>query len=200
MSGYFTTDPHEMELRFSNEQSFAFMESLFSEPTEEALATIAMVRDVLDFIPQWEADLIEMFFFTQMRQTDIGHVFKVSQPTVCYRLQRAATRIHFLLNVVHVTEEEMVEDFKPLTTDPFDLDVLLNMFRTTCQSETAEELGSTQSMVRHRFLSLLNRISSYPEIESKYRKTMELIRDNSNILRDVSRKTKEGAITYMILP
>jgi hypothetical protein len=199
MSSYFTTDPYDIETRFSNEDSFAFMEDLFSEPSEEDMETIFRVREILEFIPQWEADVMEMFFFLQMRQTDIAHVFRVSQPTVCYRLKRAAKRIHYLLTIVHVTEEEVERDFAAL--EPFDIAVVKNMYATTCQSEVATRIGSSQSMVRHRFLMVIDKIKAqYPELYAKYGKTLEMIRDNPNILRDVSRNTHEGKIQYRILP
>jgi len=200
MSGYFTTDPYEMENRFSNEDSFAFMENLFVEPTDQDLHTISRIKDVLDFIPQWEADLIEMFFFRQMRQTDIAHIFKVSQPTVCYRLQRAAMRIQFILNVPPISEDDLMQDIRDSGADEFDAQVIYYMVKTTCQSEAALQIGSTQSMVRHRFLQFILRLDENHPCTEKYKKLLEMIRDNSNILRDVSRRSFDHRIAYMIIP
>lgn len=193
-----STDPYRMETRFSNEDSFAFMESIFTEPSDEDVGLIRQIKDLLVFIPQMEADFMEMFFFRQIRQTDIAHIFRVSQPTVCYRLARAAVRIRFLLSIAHVTEPELRDDLSQCKISPRDIEVVVGMLRTTCQSEVAANLGLIQSHVRMRFLNLTKRLlADYPHMK-KYEKTFNLVIQNPNILRDVSKRIPDYQIQYII--
>ena len=196
---YASTDPYDMETRFSNEDSFAYMESIFSEPSEEDVGIIRQVKDLLAFIPQMEADFMELYFFRQIRQTDIAHMFNVSQPTVCYRLARATVRIRYLLNINHVTEDELRYDLFNCKLSEKEIEIVVGMLRTTCQSEVALNMGLIQSHVRTKFLTIIRRLSSgaYPHMK-KYEKTFNLVAKNPNILRDVSKRVPENHIQYII--
>jgi DNA-directed RNA polymerase specialized sigma subunit len=201
MSDYYNSmDPSDMESRFSNEDSFAFMESIFSEPTEDDKATIRKVKDLLAFIPQREADFIEMFFFHQIRQIDIARMFKVSQPTVCYRLKRAAVRIRFLLEIAHVSDTQFKRDLQAAGLQGKDLDIVMLMVRYTSQTKVAEMLGLTQSHVRHRFINVTHKLIAEDEhIRTKYGPTFIAVQKNPNILRDVSKRIVDSEVLYMVL-
>ena len=98
--GYKIMNPHDIETRFSTEDGLAYLDfSLDEHINEESEERLEQVRGILDRIPPREADFVELYYFMQKRQTDIAIMFRVSQPTVCYRLQRAAERIRFLLQI-----------------------------------------------------------------------------------------------------
>jgi len=197
---YASTDPYDMETRFSNEDSFAFMESIFSEPSEEDVGIIRQIKDLLAFIPQMEADFMELYFFRQIRQTDIAHMFNVSQPTVCYRLARATVRIRYLLNIIHVTEDELRYDLFKCGLSEKEIEIVVGMLRTTCQSEVAANMGLIQSHVRMKFLTIIRKLNFEHPHMKKYEKTFNLVAKNPNILRDVSKRIPENHIQYIIRP
>lgn len=163
-SGHHMIDPTEIESRFSVEDGMAFMASVFTEPTDDDLEQIETIRSIMEALPAREADFVDLYYFRRKKQTEIAFIFGCSQPTVCYRLQRATARIQFLLQIPHVEESELLRDMEAFLTDPLDVKIMMLMWSTTCQSEAAKQLGITQGKVRHRFLRTLNRMRSFVEI------------------------------------
>lgn len=196
-SGHHTIDPSEMESRFSNEDSMAYMDSIFTEPTPDDLQQIEQIREILTHLPDREADFVDLYYFMRLKQTDIAHIFGVSQPTVCYRLMRAAARIRFLLNIPEVNEKKMEKDLTAFLSDPLDVRIMLLMWETTCQSEVAKQLGVSQGLVRHRFLRSLKKMSGNDKF-SKYVELFQYVADNLNILREVQRPCGCNPITFRI--
>jgi len=103
-------DPNVIDRHFDDGDTLGEMLVTGSdEPSEESLGQIEVVRAVLDRLPPREADFIDLYFFQRVRQTVIASLFNVSQPTICYRLQRATERIKFLLQMPHMEEGELQE-------------------------------------------------------------------------------------------
>lgn len=160
-SGHHTIDPSELEARFAIEDGMSYMNSIFTEPTDEDLELIETVKGILEALPGREADFVELYYFKRMKQTDIAYVFDVSQPTVCYRLKRATARIQFLLQLPEVEEEALLRDMTAFLPDPLDVQIMHQMWLTTCQSEVAGRLGVSQGLVRHRFLRTIKRMQGF---------------------------------------
>lgn len=158
-SGHKVVDPTELESRFSLEDSLSFMEFPTEELDDESLDQLERVRGILDQLPACEADFIDLYFFRQRKQTDIAEIFGVSQPTVCYRLQRATARAKYLLSLPNVEEDEIKDAMTKVLDDPLDIDVMGLMYETTCQSEVAKRLGVSQGKVRHRFIRAIDRMN-----------------------------------------
>lgn len=196
-AGHYTVDPSEMEARFSNEDGLASLNSVSEEPTEVDIELLQKVRQILPQLPPREADFVELYYFKKLRQTDIAEIFGVSQPTVCYRLARAAARIRFLLGLPEVKVENMEAELSGLLTDPLDVQIMLLMWETTCQSEVAKRLGVSQGLVRHRFLRAISRMKGNQRYES-YAQLFEYISVNLNILREVQRTMWDDRITHCI--
>jgi DNA-directed RNA polymerase specialized sigma24 family protein len=76
-------DPTEIETRFAVEDGMAYMASIFTEPSKDALERITSVLAIMEELPPLEADFIDLYFFRGLKQTDIAAIFGVSQPTVC---------------------------------------------------------------------------------------------------------------------
>ncbi len=172
------------------------IDSIFSgEDTESNLAPL------LDRIPEREADLIYLYYIQKKRQADIAEIFNVTQAAISYRLDRGLQRIKFLLSIPQVTEDELRRDL-PLIQDPWgrsmfkpiDVDILVGMWVSTCQSEVASKLGLTQGRVRHRFFKAVKvldvvvregRIRGDVRFE-RYHKVFSAISNKKfNILREV---------------
>ncbi|MDB4278177.1 sigma-70 family RNA polymerase sigma factor [Deltaproteobacteria bacterium] len=158
-SGHKVVDPVELERRYANEDSMSFMDMVFHEEiSEEGKEMLVRVESTLDLLPPTEADFIELYYFKHLKQTDIAEIFGVSQPTVCYRLQRAARRIQFLLSLPVLEEDEMERVMSGFLDDPTDARIMVLMYQTTCQSEVAKQLGVSQGFVRHRFIRSISRM------------------------------------------
>lgn len=191
-------DPTELEGRFSNEDSMAFLEaSVHEEPSDESIEMLDRVKSVLDMLPPREADFVELYYFRHLKQTDIAEIFGVSQPTVCYRLQRAASRIQFLLALPPLETGELAGAVGGLLKDPLDVSIMIGMYTTTCQSEVAKQLGVSQGLVRHRFIRSIGRMEKLPDME-KYVLIFTAISENLNILREVQRPSWRSKITHAV--
>lgn len=192
--GHKVIDSTEMESRFSNEDSMAFLDTVVQDTvSEEGAQQLERVRAIMCQLPPREADFIDLYYFKRVKQTDIALVFGVSQPTVCYRLQRAAARIRFMLTIPEVTTEGLREALTGIIPDPVDVTVMARMLETTCQSEVAKGLGVTQGFVRHRFLRTLEKMRNHEHL-LPYVDTFDRISANLNILREVQRPSWDARV------
>lgn len=157
-SGYvIPVDPAELANRFAAPDALLDdeepSESLL-DPELEALFSSNdyenRIEPLLDRIPEREADLIYLYYVKRKRQADIATIFDVTQAAISYRLDRGIRRIKFLLSIPTVTEEDMRADLAAIF-EKIDIDILVGMWQTTCQSEVASKLQLTQGRVRHRF-------------------------------------------------
>jgi DNA-directed RNA polymerase specialized sigma24 family protein len=186
-----------LQARFAVEDGMAYMDSVSTEPAEDDVKRIEQVRKIMEMLPPREADFIDLYYFRGLTQTDIANIFQVSQPTVCYRLQRATARIQFLLELPDISEDEIREELRKALDDELDVEIMILMFKTTCQSEVAKILRRSQGLVRHRFIRSLERLRDHKGL----RKVVELydyIYDNLNILREVRRFGQDEEVVYMV--
>jgi DNA-directed RNA polymerase specialized sigma24 family protein len=159
-SGYvIPVDPAELANRFADPDSL--LDECEREDAEEVEALFSgddyetRILPLLDRIPKREADLIDLYYVCKKRQADIATIFGVTQAAISYRLDRGIQRIKFLLSIPDVLEEDMREDLKGLF-EQIDINILVGMWKTTCQSEVAKELQLTQGRVRHRFFKAVD--------------------------------------------
>ena len=198
-SGHKVIDPVEIESRFSVEDGLGFMDATGNDViSDDSLEQLDRVHEILESLPCREADFVEMYFFRHMKQTDIAEIFQVSQPTVCYRLQRAAARIRFLLSLPEISSAEIREAMEGFLSDPLDVKIMLLMWETTCQSEVAKRLSVSQGLVRHRFIRSIDRMSRVPAME-RYAKVFQMIAENLNILREVQRPSWGNKVSHVLL-
>lgn len=192
--GYFiSVDPADLANRFAASPD----ETLFEEEEEEVstepiLSTLNyenQIKPLLDRLPEREADLIDLYYIQKKRQADIAEIFGVTQAAVSYRLDRGLKRIRFLLSIPQVTEEDMRSDLPAVPFKPIDVDILVGMWQTTCQSEVAERLNLTQGRVRHRFFGAVKVLEKRSEEDARfapYSKIFTTIANkNFNVLREV---------------
>jgi DNA-directed RNA polymerase specialized sigma24 family protein len=191
-------DPSDMERMFSNEDGLAQYPSSYEELSDEAKVEMEKVKSVLDQIPAREADFVELYYFNRVRQTAIAQLFNISQPTVCYRLQRAAARIKYLLDMPTYDAWLLEQDLRGVLTDERDIKIMLGMLRTTCQSEVAQELGVTQGFVRHRYFRTIDRLKAMRDMDL-YVKMFEHVAANLNILKETHRSAWSDPVVYAVM-
>jgi DNA-directed RNA polymerase specialized sigma24 family protein len=203
-SGYvIPVDPNELASRFpaafdprfdeeddhiDEDEEGGLIDGEFSEYFAAGDDFQSRVEPLLDRIPEREADLIYLYFIQRKRQADIATIFGVTQAAISYRLDRGLQRIRFLLSIPQVTEEELRGDL-PGIFSQIDVDILVGMWETTCQSEVASKLGLTQGRVRHRFFKAVKTLEKAAEIDERfepYQKIFTAIAGKKfNILREV---------------
>jgi DNA-directed RNA polymerase specialized sigma24 family protein len=171
--------------------------SIFTDPDEDDVRMIEKVRSILDILPPIEADFVDLYFFRHVKQTDIAAIFGVSQPTVCYRLNRAIQRIKYYLMIPRLDLNDLRSTLSEFLTDPIDVDIMVFMFETTCQSETAKRLGVTQGLVRHRFIRSIDRMKRAPHM-MYYADMFAQVSVNLNILREVRRPFSSARTSYIL--
>ena len=166
-----------------DEQEESESESLFSEMDYES-----RIAPLLDRIPKREADLIYLYFIKRKRQADIAAIFEVTQAAISYRLDRGIKRIKFLLSIPQITSEGIQKDLAKAFQQT-DIDILIGMWETTCQSEVANRLKLTQGRVRHRFfraVKALEQLAEKEEVFQPYQKVFSAIANKGfNVLREV---------------
>jgi hypothetical protein len=204
-------DPNELASRFPSydprddeDEEDDFLESEECQvSTEDMQAFLGdgndfeeRVAPLLDRIPEREADLIYLYFICHKRQADIAVMFGITQAAVSYRLDRGIQRIKFLLSIPHVTEEDLRRDLPAIfpmrarESRNIDVDILVGMWETTCQSEVANRLSLTQGRVRHRFfkaVKVLEKEAKEDDTFEPYFKIFSAIAAGKkfNILREV---------------
>jgi len=204
-SGYvIPVDPNELASRFpaafdprfdeeddhlDEEDEESLVDGEFSEYFAAGDDFQSRVEPLLDRIPEREADLIFLYFIQKKRQADIATIFGVTQAAISYRLDRGLQRIRFLLSIPQVTEDELRADLPKAFSQQIDVDILVGMWETTCQSEVASKLGLTQGRVRHRFfkaVKTLEKAADADEVFEPYSKIFSAIAQKRfNILREV---------------
>lgn len=157
MSYYYmqSVDPIELAARFSNED---VIDPIHGMDEDWVVPKLDRIHAVLNRLPDREADLVRLYFFKNKKQTDIAEIFGITQAAVSYRLNRAAARLRFLIEMPNIEKAEvnkMLEDAFPAHMD---VRVFSEMYDSTCQSEVAGILEITQGMVRHRFIKGLRQL------------------------------------------
>jgi len=185
-------DPTELANRFSSPE--VEDEDEAEEESGEGLGLLigadyeSRIVPLLNRIPQREADLIYLYYIQKKRQADIAEIFGVTQAAISYRLDRGLQRIKFLLSIPQVTEDELRLDLAHIFM-PIDVNILVGMWETTCQSEVATSLGLTQGRVRHRFfksVALLKEAAEKDPTFDPYHRIFSAISSKKfNILREV---------------
>lgn len=175
---------------YVDEAEVETLESVFADADYES-----RIVPLLDRIPQREADLIYLYFIKRKRQADIAAIFEVTQAAISYRLDRGIKRIKFLLSIPQISTEEIRRDLNG-TFQPIDVDILVGMWETTCQSEVATRLNLTQGRVRHRFfraVKTLEVMAARDVVYSPYQKVFSAIAGKKfNILREVKLPQWQG--------
>jgi len=188
---------YDIEAQFAVEDGLAHLDFSIDEYVDaESEERLDQIRDIMCRLPHREADFVELYYFHQKKQTDIAAIFGVSQPTVCYRLQRAAERIRFLMAMPVVDMIAARPRIEGTLTDPIDVEIMYRMHETTCQSEVAKTLGVSQGFVRHRFLRSITRLraAGHTDIADMF----DIIAANLNLLREIQRATPDVGVTYII--
>lgn len=174
-SGYvISVDPAELANRFASPDALLDEEPL---PEEEIdLASFFSENDyeekiapLLDEIPPREADMIHLYYVLKKRQADIAEIFSVTQAAVSYNLARGIQRLKFLIDLPIVSAQEMRRDLADLFEQTVDIDILVGMWETTCQSKVAANLRLTQGRVRHRFFKAVAKLKKSSETSEKHK-------------------------------
>jgi DNA-directed RNA polymerase specialized sigma24 family protein len=198
-SGLVLMDPSVLDRQFDDSDSMSAMDlTIHEELNEEGFEQVEIIRSVLDRIPPREADFIELYYFQRIKQTTIAQIFNVSQPTICYRLSRAAKRIKFLLKLPYFKEGEVLEAMLRVLPDRMDAEIMCGVLETTSQSEVAKRFNVSQGFVRYRFFRSLQILEGIPEM-SRYLEAFKLVSENLNVMREVYRAQWCEPVIHLVM-
>jgi DNA-directed RNA polymerase specialized sigma24 family protein len=142
-----------------------YFAKIFSDDVEKE-TILSRYTDRMEFflkkLPEKEEDIIRLYYVNGKKQSDIAHIFGMTQAAVSYRLKRAKSRLCFYLTVPELTEDQIRDALTPHFAES-DVNILVLMHRTTCQSEVAKMLGLTQGRVRHRFFRSVEQLKTLSE-------------------------------------
>jgi len=195
--GYVLMDPQDIERMFSTEDSMDGLPSIFEEPDDEALSGYENLLPLLERIPPVESDFLNLYYFRKVRQAGIAELFNVSQPTVCYRLVRAAKRLRYLASLPPHDPAKIEKDLRGVFSDDLDVKIMMGMLESTCQSEVARSLGTSQGLVRHRFFRTLNKLEQMRGVEHCVELFVK-VSENFGALRDTRRFEWGEEVIYSI--
>lgn len=184
-------DYTEMDARFSNAHAIKYEEFLSSSITYDE------IRPFLDKLPPREIDLIELYYNEGKNQKDIAKIFGVTQGAISSRLSRAKERLRFLRELPKISEEDVIKTLSHYF-DSLNIEIIIYMMRTTCQSKTAQIINEkynlkdkkkmTQVKIRHRFekcLTLLEFMKEKNKNLENYYKLLNCIKNNLYLLHEV---------------
>jgi DNA-directed RNA polymerase specialized sigma24 family protein len=188
-----SVDPNELATRFQASPYRTPAEIEEDEIAEDSVFSgldyESQIKPLLDRIPPREADLLFLYYIKKKRQADIAEIFGVTQAAISYRLDRGLQRIRFLLSIPQIDEEDMRDDLPKVPFKPLDVDILVGMWQTTCQSEVALRLKLTQGRVRHRFFraveTLKTKADKDPMFQPYHKVFSSIASKKFNILREV---------------
>jgi predicted DNA-binding protein YlxM (UPF0122 family) len=191
-------DPSDLESIFSNEDLLRINDvSVVEALREDRVLDFSRVKDALSFLHPREADYLELYFFRRMKQAAIADLFGISQPTVCYRLKRAASRLKYILTLPSYDKDSIEEDLNLVVKDPTDVFIMINMIETTCQSSVARSLNASQGYVRHRFFRTLKLLQSTKGMEH-YVDLFKHVADHLNIMKQVQRAAWNDPMIHVV--
>jgi predicted transcriptional regulator len=176
-------DPFEIQKRFSAEE-YSFYR------LDESNFHLEDFKPFISKLPQREIDLIEMYYKKNKKQKEIANFFGVTQGAVSHRLSRARKRLAFLRDMPKLTQ-----DIRAVLEDhftAFEIDVILYMIETTCQSKTASILNEqyklegrdqmTQVKVRHKFDRATTKLNKLKKANPELKDVLDLVKYIKNNL------------------
>jgi predicted transcriptional regulator len=191
-------DPSDLESIFSNDDMLKFNDvSIVEALREDRVLDFSKVKDALSFLHPREADYLELYFFRRMKQAAIADLFGISQPTVCYRLKRAAFRLKYVLTLPNYDKDLIEEDLKSVIKDPTDVFIMIKMVETTCQSSVARSLEASQGYVRHRFFRTLKLLQNTDGMDN-YVDLFKHVSEHLNIMKQIQRSAWNDPMIYVV--
>jgi hypothetical protein len=190
---FITINPFEIESRFTLND---MIESSDEPPKKFAIDNLDAL---LDKLPLLEADFVFLYFKANKKQSDIAKIFSCTQAAVSYRLKKAVKRVQFILSIPDIEEDQMRADLRKVMSD-LDVEILIGMYKTTCQSWVAEKLGLSQGLVRHRFFKNLHVLKKKREFIEPYYTIFDRISENFNILREVALPQWHHNMAHILMP
>lgn len=171
------------------------------EIQEENIKKKARLKKFFERLPAREKDMLMMRYLEGKTQPQIAEFFEITQAAVHYRLQRALDRIKIYNRMIDIDEDEMKKDLS-LLFDDLTVDIMMTIFETSTQSETARILGKSQFCIRSRFYDALKILSEgvtqtrwkedFKKRVSSYVEIFQLIRQNWHILKEKLHKWKKA--------
>ena len=116
------------------------------------------VLKVLESIAPQEAEILRLTRKGGI-QVEIAASLGISQPSVCYNLNRAWDRVQFIMATPLVDREDLRAYLSQALSA--DVDIMVLFWDLTSQSKVAQRLGVSQGLVRHRILRGIENLEAF---------------------------------------
>lgn len=169
---------------------------LVKSADDQTAERLSRVEELLKRIPPVERDVIELHFFANKSQEQVGEMLGLTQQAVSLRLKRAKERLAFLLDHPRLTADEIKRDFRRLWPKaPVMLPrMLAHYFSSSSQVDTAAYLDVNPRFVRRCLREAEGRLAGQPgETAAMYLRLLVRVRENRAILCDGARQQPELA-------
>lgn len=156
--------------------------------------------DYLNQLPPTEQEIYKLYYVECKTQKEIADILDKTQGGISSRIKKMSLRVKFIQDLSKITEKITEDDIEYLKIffDEFEVDLIMIMARTTCQTTTATILNSkyrdnkkmNQGKVRHKWKLIKEKIGSImsqPEYARlrKFHEVMGFIEENLYMLHEV---------------
>jgi predicted DNA-binding protein (UPF0251 family) len=126
--------------------------------------------EFLHYLPELEQEIFWLVYYRQKNQKDIAKLLGLSQPTVSYRFRRTLTKLAYIMILVGVEPEGLMDRLQWIK--PNDRAVILDLLYYTNQEMVGRKHGMRQSSVKWIFMKAKKRLADLeredPERWQKY--------------------------------
>ena len=153
--------------------------------------------DLIQRLPDIERTILYLYYSKKIGQGDIAKIIGMTQGAISHKLTRIKERLAYLSELEKVDFNKFFEDILEIARDPLDVEIVKDILKTSCQTETAWRINNrynlkgreklNQIRVRYRFVRLMDRLEKLKR-RKKYKehyKTIKKIKNNLYTLHEV---------------
>jgi len=143
---------------------------------------------LLDILPSIERDIFMMYYLWGFSQSEISSFLGLSQPTICYRLQKGLERLKFRCHLPIFQDEELKTKLLE-KVESENAEIAFWFVKTTSQSTVAQKFGYSQGFVRYRIYKMIGEFGEGGEGYLAF--LLEYVSKNLNVSKDLARVSLE---------
>ena len=171
---------------------------------KKKLDDLKKIQEIMKYLPPREHDILNLYFFKDKDQQDIGAIFNLTQGDISYRIKRAIERIKFIMELPKISKKKMAKDLWMILPSKIYVNIMVGIYQTTSQSFVAQTVGLSQAKVRHQFLKyleILKKVSKrYPQYKLYYDVFSKINDNNFNKVRELQVQDRwKGKYTKTVL-
>jgi hypothetical protein len=141
---------------------------------------VCLAQDMTRFIPEFEADILYLHYGCGKNQTEISNLVGTTQANISYRLHKALRRLHYIDSLPKPSLGMLQTQLEPCVGERGAM-ILMEMYRTSCQTIVANQLKWSQGKVRYYAMEAVNALKESGHI---YADMFVSVMSNPNMLHE----------------